>query len=466
VNRARPAGFDPDGYLQEDPLRRDIFYISPFLSCRKCNAITCVDASILRSALRLGRFIDLRTLEALPPCGGCQATGSLSVGAESFLHLIAGNEEGLRQLRAAQNRAVRILHRSYQAYLLRCWGKAFRDLVHIRRLKEYRCAQVIQTVTRRRLGQRTGLTERWLLVLRNASPLLLEWATTRFPERKPVFWYRSRAEEQQLFDDYLELAARTGFLPPRSLVEANIKEVAQRVQEIERELATRVQRRWRGILVRRALIVFFNERRRLRELRNAMVFRIQRTFRGWSARLHISEQRDVALKRQLDRSYKSECLRKKEEERESKAKGCLKRLTQVESRHRRVARLMGKSHQYHNDQDWRIGVALCRSAIEHQRMEVNRSKKSIALAALELHRKKDACKRDPAFRSYYELEKERDASLPILGGSLSKCSGRKAAIAAFLSTSQNGKPQRIHLPLEATRDKEKIAESLLHLHCR
>lgn len=61
-------------------------------------------------------------------------------------------------------------------------------------------------------------------------------------------------------------------------------ETATRILEREAELVARIQARWRGLSVRRYLIVFRRELRRHREVRVSMVYRIQRTVRGWSHR--------------------------------------------------------------------------------------------------------------------------------------------------------------------------------------
>lgn len=92
--RARLASFDPDGYAQNRGLRRPLFYKSGHLTCTKCNGITFIDASALRSILELtvsgtsGRV--LVQPECLPPCVGCGETAGLRVGAHDFLSLIEG----------------------------------------------------------------------------------------------------------------------------------------------------------------------------------------------------------------------------------------------------------------------------------------------------------------------------------------------------------------------------------------
>lgn len=92
--RARLASFDPDGYTQDRGLRRPLFYKSGHLTCTKCNGVTFIDASALRSVLELKVLgISGRVLvkpECLPPCAGCGETAGLRVGAHDFLSLIEG----------------------------------------------------------------------------------------------------------------------------------------------------------------------------------------------------------------------------------------------------------------------------------------------------------------------------------------------------------------------------------------
>ena len=59
---------------------------------------------------------------------------------------------------------------------------------------------------------------------------------------------------------------------------------AQRILERKTELASRIQARWRGVSVRRYLIVFRREIRRQRQVRTGMALRIQRATRGWCHR--------------------------------------------------------------------------------------------------------------------------------------------------------------------------------------
>lgn len=97
--RARLALFDTDGYRRQRGLRRPLFYKSGYLSCTKCNGVTFIDASALRTILELRGVVDLGKVrpEDLPPCIGCGETAGLRVGAHDFLWLIEGGPDERRE---------------------------------------------------------------------------------------------------------------------------------------------------------------------------------------------------------------------------------------------------------------------------------------------------------------------------------------------------------------------------------
>lgn len=68
-------------------------------------------------------------------------------------------------------------------------------------------------------------------------------------------------------------------------------EIATRILEREAQLVARIQARWRGLSVRRYLVVFRRELRRHREVRVSMIYRIQRAVRGWSHRKRACNRR-------------------------------------------------------------------------------------------------------------------------------------------------------------------------------
>ena len=97
-----------------------------------------------------------------------------------------------------------------------------------------------------------------------------------------MFWYRRADEVRVLYEDYCVLVESTGFTPPLHVVEDIIVEIAKRITEREAELVTRVQSRWRGVVVQSLFWgVFLREVVRVREIMMAEVFKIQRVYRGW-----------------------------------------------------------------------------------------------------------------------------------------------------------------------------------------
>lgn len=81
---------------------------------------------------------------------------------------------------------------------------------------------------------------------------------------------------------------------------------ATRVLEREAELVSRIQARWRGLSVRRYLIVFRRELRRHREVRASMVYRLQRAVRGWSHRKRAARYRSRRAGKNLLSDYLAE----------------------------------------------------------------------------------------------------------------------------------------------------------------
>ncbi|CAM9237414.1 unnamed protein product [Discosporangium mesarthrocarpum] len=225
--RSRFRGFDPLGYVNNEGLRRSIFYKSGYLSCMKCNGITFVDGTALRTALQLKGVLsaDLIPEESLPPCALCGETRGLRVGAQDFTHLIQGGKEELIRRRRLERKSAKDLQRVYRRYLGIKWGKAEKARQRTLLLLGFRSAQVIQAIVRGRLGRRVYETEKWLAVIKKAHRLLIDHALKGYPNRKKVYWYKSEAEEEQLYRDYRELVKRTGFRPPRLVVEENIREI-------------------------------------------------------------------------------------------------------------------------------------------------------------------------------------------------------------------------------------------------
>ncbi len=90
-----------------------------------------------------------------------------------------------------------------------------------------------------------------------------------------------------VFKNYMELVEKTGYQPPRQIVEVNIKEISVRILRRKGELIILVQRRWRGFMARRIVKFYRTEISRMFQYKVSRAMKIQRVFRGHFARLLI-----------------------------------------------------------------------------------------------------------------------------------------------------------------------------------
>ncbi|KAJ8601107.1 hypothetical protein CTAYLR_007838 [Chrysophaeum taylorii] len=285
-------------------LERDLYYLTPYLTCERCNGLVFLDAARMRGFKVDGRDTALFPDETLVKCPGCASTVEYRIGAHDLLDQIAGSRAELARMLRSRHRAAAVLRRAYRFYLRRARGRAVRCEALVRGLLVARCGAVAASVVRGRLGRRKARTCRQVRVIQAAHPMSLAratrgdgdvWGNRRVPDwykrelagptrRRRVFWYNSSRQVELLYHDYLELCARLGFLPPRFVVEANICEIARRIELREARLVTAVQARWRALTVQRLLLAFLRERVRWRQVRAAAVFRICRVVRGWMVR--------------------------------------------------------------------------------------------------------------------------------------------------------------------------------------
>jgi hypothetical protein len=165
---------------------------------------------------------------------------------------------------------------------------------------------VITKNARVRLARRVLKTERNLKIIKEAHPILLQKALLPTSKSsKKLFWYATKHHEVMLYENYIEFCDRTGFEPPRCVVEDNIAEIAKRIRIRENMLVTRVQKRWRGLLTRRIVILFRQEVYWLRQLHSAKILAIQRIYRRHAARLKMAFiKNDIRTSREI-RSYKA-----------------------------------------------------------------------------------------------------------------------------------------------------------------
>ena len=155
---------------------------------------------------------------------------------------------------------------------------------------------IINSAVRGRLARRRAVIERLLRTIKNAHVLLVSHAIKYQPGRKKVFWYDRPEQLDLLYLDYVELINRTGSIPPRSEVEENIKEIEKRIQIRKHYLVTQAQKMFRAWMTRRIVAFFRVEMYYLMQWKLNCVFKIQRIYRGYKAKIHF-----YALKVERDR---------------------------------------------------------------------------------------------------------------------------------------------------------------------
>ena len=197
----------------------------------------------------------------------------------------------------------------YRAHLRHRYGYAFHKKILGERRLVYRAATMIQSHARVRLARRRIRTERNLVIIKSAHLLLLRWALRPGPDRVNTFWYPNKSEERLVYSDYIDFCTRTGFIPPRKTVEKNIAELATRIRNRQHTLITLVQRRYRGVMARRVLVLYKMETYRYRQWQFANIIKLQSLWRGYILRLQLP-----VMIRQLKSDQVMQAYRKHREE--------------------------------------------------------------------------------------------------------------------------------------------------------
>lgn len=94
--------YDPTGFCKQRPLRKNIFYTEPYITCKHCNTLSFLDVQQIRlvdafyayghvdssndptfpSSLPTDLFT--KTDYALPPCRNCKKIDGFHIGAHDF----------------------------------------------------------------------------------------------------------------------------------------------------------------------------------------------------------------------------------------------------------------------------------------------------------------------------------------------------------------------------------------------
>jgi hypothetical protein len=184
--------------------------------------------------------------EKMPPCRKCGRSDSFVVGVHDYAEEIANRLAEEKAKFEKETAAADVIQRAYRVYLLRMYGSAYSKALLAERQLQYKAVTAINAQARGRLARRRIVVERHLRNIKVAHPLLLKYALKNTNVKKNkgrrVFWYQRSEELTLLYHNYIKLCERTGFSPPRKVVEENIIEISRRITFRKTELVTKIQK--------------------------------------------------------------------------------------------------------------------------------------------------------------------------------------------------------------------------------
>ena len=260
-----------------------------------------IDVTEVRKAIAIDGSLQE---EGLTPCKGCGRADMYVVGHHDFSEEIAKREEEERIRKLKELGAVTCIQRSYRSYLRRMYATANARAILAEAMRLKKAATIINSAVRGRLARRRAVIERLLRTIKNAHVLLVSHAIKYQPGRKKVFWYDRPEQLDLLYLDYVELINRTGSIPPRSEVEENIKEIEKRIQIRKHYLVTQAQKMFRAWMTRRIVAFFRVEMYYLMQWKLNCVFKIQRIYRGYKAKIHFYALKVERDREKMDKAYK------------------------------------------------------------------------------------------------------------------------------------------------------------------
>ena len=154
----------------------------------------------------------------------------------------------------------------YRFYLRRQLARAARTRQKCRYYLYHRCASIVESAARGRLEEDEQGPSRTLRYIKNRHPISLKKALAqKFEIDKRTGESKSlkrssgttrKCSSTVVYRDYFILCQRTGFVPPRIIVEQNIEEIARRIRVREEYLITLIQALYRGIILRKCLEIY------------------------------------------------------------------------------------------------------------------------------------------------------------------------------------------------------------------
>lgn len=288
-------------------------YLSPYLTCKECNAVNAVNINLLGS---LHDSLDLKSPnrfqpEQLPECVGCRTTLHLTVGVKDFKEDQAFQLNLRKENQRKLENAAKLVQRVFRGYRDR--NRVFDILEAERKWRWARnvAATKVQSIYRGNVGRKVTMVQSALTLIQEASCIARDQVVkNKYPSLcKRVFWYEEVMLEV-LYRDYRELVQRTGYVPSLINVENNILTIARRILKFENDMATMIQLKWRSIASVLVVRCVLRNQCYVRDMRESSVRKIQAFVRGQFGRTRHFKHRVTVVKAKWMQDYKQERLHK------------------------------------------------------------------------------------------------------------------------------------------------------------
>ena len=322
-------------------------YLSPYLTCQKCNNVMMVNVATVSRALCLIPRGGTIPAEVLPVCSDCRSTDKWLVGAHDLSDTIGMNKDQMAKRLQLEKKSALVIQTYYRGYLGRQFARQVREAEAKKNSLEKACATLIENTYRKydastrrvpciRMLELIEVGIRWqtaatvcvltgpfCCLAQHVHPIVLNRAVNQWREHEGhegglirCFWYKTPQELRLLYANYRLLVTRSGHKPPVYIVEENIREVYRRCVFLLNEYAAKIQKRWRGLVGRRFILIYRSEVVRLREVRAASCYAIQRSFRGWWGIKLVKAQRRKRWKQKIGGDYKKQITTKRARQRQ------------------------------------------------------------------------------------------------------------------------------------------------------
>ena len=150
----------------------EVWYFSPYLTCKECNAVSFVDGLALKQALIRddsageGSYLDM---EVLPGCFGCGRTHTYVIGARDLSLLIGANAEARERLMSQKRLVASKIQAMHRGRIGRLSARARKAaILAYKKLIFYACT-IVQRRYRGYLDRLRFIVEKSLLLIKVRS---------------------------------------------------------------------------------------------------------------------------------------------------------------------------------------------------------------------------------------------------------------------------------------------------------